>query len=107
MLQSVMSSWALTHALNSCLSTILCLWTLFHQTVNISERAKTGRRGSRPLYKTGMFSNVFLCVKSIREIEHQTYIVLEKELALVSVEVLILFLKPEIKFEHYHFSRIL
>ena len=64
-LQTGMSSMAIACALNSCHSTILCPWTLFQQTGDISERPKTGRRGSRPLHKTGKF---FLCVINLSEI---------------------------------------
>ena len=41
------TSWrAVAGALMSCDSTILRLWTLFQQTGDVSERPKTGRRGS-------------------------------------------------------------
>ena len=58
MLQTGMSSRAVASALNSCHLTILCLWTLFQQTGDVSERPKIGRRRSRPLLKTGKFSYV-------------------------------------------------
>ena len=60
MLQTGMSSKAVTRALNSCHSTILHLWILFQQTGDVSERPRTGGRVSQPLHKTGKFSYVFL-----------------------------------------------
>ena len=54
-----MSSRAVARALNSCHSTIRCLWTLFQQTGDVSEPPKIGRRGLQPLHKTGKFSYVF------------------------------------------------
>ena len=59
-LQAGMSSKAVARALNSCHSTIMRLWKLFQQTGDVLERPRTGRRGSRPLHKTGKFSYVLL-----------------------------------------------
>ena len=60
MLQTGMSQRAVARTLNSCHWTILRLWTLFQQTGDVPEQPKSGRRGSQPLHKTGMFSFVFL-----------------------------------------------
>ena len=91
MLQTGMSSRVVARALNSCHSTILRLWTLFQQTGDVSERPKTGRRGSRPLYKTNKFSYVFLIkVKSFVKLNTR---LIGKELTMFSEEILILFLR--------------
>ena len=58
MLQTGMSSRAVARALNSCHSTILCLWTLFQQTGDVSERPKLGAEGHK-------FSYVFFNLSEI------------------------------------------
>ena len=64
-----MSSRAVARAFNSCHSTILCLWTLFQPTGDLSGCPKTGRRESRPPAQDCVIN----LSKSISEIDHQTY----------------------------------
>ena len=67
MLQTVVSSRAVARAFNSCHSTILCLWTLFQHTGDVSwainNMAPEGHDTcTRPV--------IFLCVLNLSEI-HQ------------------------------------
>ena len=63
MLQTGMSSVAVTRALNTCHSTILRVWTLFQQKAMFRGDQKTGRRGSRPLHNTSKSSYEFVDVQ--------------------------------------------
>ena len=65
MLQTGMSSRAVTCAVNLCNSTILRLCALFQQTGDVSERQRTGRpRDTTPAHDR----LIFLCIINLNEI---------------------------------------